>query len=374
MLKIRVEAGAHRRINTPIRLRLKGDFPNNGFFTLIDEQEGKTPVQILKIGEEVELCWILDSLEKNESKSFSLVKEESSPSWRNPPLSIKEYEDQTAFFFNSQMVMSCRHSKELSKPFVYPLNGPEGTPLTWNSPPDHTHHRSFWTAHGMVNGEDLWLEGPNCGKISVVNISSWKGYVFSEIELRMIWQSASGKRLVDENRMIRLWNIPDRQWLIDYSTFFTASYGDVLFGDTKEAGMISIRVRESMEVENGGRIENSWGGINEAETWGRKANWCDYSGPVDGFWQGIAILDDLFNPRHPSYWHVRDYGLMTANVFGVTEFKGRSDERGGLLVKSGDTLGFRYRIYVHKGDSGEGKVAEKYLDYVAPPRLSIIME
>lgn len=374
MLKIRVEAGPHRRINTPIRMRLKGSFLNPGPFVLVNEKGEKTPVQILKFGEEVELCWMMDVLEHFESKNFSLIKEESFPSGENTRLELKEDGEQTVFFFGSQMVMSCRHSKELSKPFIYPLNGPEGTPLTWNSPHDHVHHRSFWTAHGMVNGEDLWLEGLDRGKIVVINISRQAGYVFSEIKLKLAWQGSSGKKLVDEDRVIRLWNIPDRQWLIDYSTFLTANYGDVLFGDTKEAGMISIRVRESMEVENGGRIENSWGGINEAETWGRKANWCDYSGPVDGFWQGIAIFDHPSNPRHPSYWHVRDYGLMTANVFGVTEFNGSAYEKGGLLLRNGDTLGFRYRIYVHNGDAQAGRVSEKYLDYVAPPKVSIAVK
>ncbi|MEM2941554.1 MAG: PmoA family protein [Thermoproteota archaeon] len=374
MLKIRVEAGPHRRINTPIRMKLKGGFPNSGPFVLVNEKGGEIPVQILKFGEEVELCWIIDFLGRFESKNFSLIKEESFPGVENTRLELKEREEQTVFLFDSQTVMSCRHSKELSKPFIYPLKGPEGTPLTWNSPPDHAHHRSFWTAHGMVNGEDLWLEGLDRGKMVVDNISRQAGYVFSEIKLKMTWQGSSGKKLVDEDRIIRLWNIPDRQWLIDYSTFLTANYGDVLFGDTKEAGMISIRVRESMEVENGGRIENSWGGINEAETWGRKANWCDYSGPVDGFWQGIAIFDHPSNPRHPSYWHVRDYGLMAANVFGVTEFNGSDYEKGGLLLQNEKTLGFCYRIYVHNGDAQDGMVSEKYLDYVVPPKVSIAME
>lgn len=371
MVKFKVEAGPHRRTNTPISVKINGGLVTNSFI-LVDEKGGKFPAQTICLNGETELCWILDRLEKFDSKIFSLIKGESHFDLRNVPLEVDGNDAQTSFLLGSQTVMSCQHSKELSKPFVFPLNGPKGTPLTWNGPPDHIHHRSVWTAHGMVNGENLWSEEPGHGTMSTFNISRRGGYVFSEIRLQLIWQSVFGKKLIDEERTIRLWNIPDKQWLIDYASFFTASYGDVLFGDTKEAGTISIRVRESMEVENGGKIENSWGGINEAETWGRKANWCDYSGPVDGIWQGVAIFDDQSNPRHPSYWHVRDYGLMTANVFGATEFKGRVDERGGLLIKNGDKLSFRYRIYVHNGNAYDGGVSEKYLDYAMPPRVSVI--
>jgi len=357
-----------------MKVRLNGSLPKNGFFVLINEKGERFPVQVFKNDEEIELYWILDNLEAFESKTFSLIREQSPPELSTPLLEAVEDEDNVLLFLGSKMVMKLVCSKEMSKPFIYPLNGPRGDSLTWNGPPDHSHHRSIWTAHGMVNGKNLWLEGSDCGKISVTSILKYSGYVFSEINLKVAWKDSSNKRLVDENRVIRLWNIPDKQWLIDYSTTLIANQGNVLLGDTKEAGMVSIRVRESMEVENGGRIENSWGGVNEAETWGRKANWCDYSGPVNGFWQGIAIFDNPLNPRHPSYWNVRDYGLMTANVFGVTDFNGREDEKGGLLIKSGSEISFHYRIYVHEGDAIEGRVSEKYLDYILPPKTLVTIE
>lgn len=374
MLKIRVEAGPHKRTNTPLVARLRGDLPSSGFFVLVDEKGRKIPVQVSKNGGEVELCWIMDSLESFETRTLSLIRERTPLEFSIPPLEIIEEEDKISLFSDSQMIMSFIYSNEFSKPFIYPLNGPKGALLTCNGPSDYVYHRSLWTAHGMVNGKNLWLEGPNCGKISVVNISKFSGRVFSEINLKLVWKDSSNKKLVDENRVIRLWNIPDKQWLIDYSVTFIANHGNVLFGDTEDAGIISVRVRESMEVENGGKIENSWGGINEAEAWGKKANWCDYSGPVDGLWQGIAIFDSPSNPRHPSYWQVCDYGLMTANIFGVTDFQGREDEKGGLLVKSGNNLRFCYRVYVHEGDAKRGKVSEKYLDYVVPPKVSIVIE
>ena len=33
-----------------------------------------------------------------------------------------------------------------------------------NEEHDHPHHRSFWYAHGDVNGHDFWSEGSKAGE------------------------------------------------------------------------------------------------------------------------------------------------------------------------------------------------------------------
>ena len=35
---------------------------------------------------------------------------------------------------------------------------------------------------------------------------------------------------------------------------------------------------------------------------------------------GVAVLDDPRNPLHPTRWHVRAYGLLAANPFGLSYF------------------------------------------------------
>ena len=69
------------------------------------------------------------------------------------------------------------------------------------------------------------------------------------------------------------------------------------------------------DADKDGAIVNSYGGSQEMETWGKRAHWCDYVGPVNGKTVGITIMDSPGNFRYPTYWHVRDYGLMTANPF-----------------------------------------------------------
>ena len=108
-----------------------------------------------------------------------------------------------------------------------------------------------------------------------------------------------------------------------------------MFRDTKEGGLVSVRVASSMDVRNGGAIRNGYGGTNEEETWGKHAPWCDYSGMVDGKHVGVAIMDHETNPRYPTQWHVRDYGLMTANCFAWKHYCPEARRKGGYDVQEG---------------------------------------
>ena len=51
--------------------------------------------------------------------------------------------------------------------------------------------------------------------------------------------------------------------------------------------------------EGEGQIENSYGGRQEEETWGKRAMWCDYYGPLDGETAGVCLMDFPTNPATP---------------------------------------------------------------------------
>ena len=61
-------------------------------------------------------------------------------------------------------------------------------------------------------------------------------------------------------------------------------------------------------------------GVQGREMWGKRAKWVDYWAPISGNTVGIAIFDHPSNPRHPTWWHARHYGLVAANPFGVHDF------------------------------------------------------
>ena len=172
---------------------------------------------------------------------------------------------------------------------------------------------------------------------------------------------------MSDKQNFRIYNLSEDGTIFDLDLSFIASDGDVHFGDTKEGGIMCIRVNPSMNASDGGKIENAFGGINETETWGKRANWCDYSGVVDGTEVGIAVYDHIVNPRYPTYWHVRNYGLMGSNIFGSGTFERDKSKDGSYILKEGEQMHFKFRVLIHAGDATEGNVAQKYHDFINPP-------
>ena len=87
----------------------------------------------------------------------------------------------------------------------------------------------------------------------------------------------------------------------------------------------------------------------ELGCWGKAASWCDCSGFIQGKEYGITILDDPENPRFPTRWHVRAYGLLSANPFGLSAFDKAKPGTGSLTIEPGDMVSFRHVVIVHRG-------------------------
>ena len=125
----------------------------------------------------------------------------------------------------------------------------------------------------------------------------------------------------------------------------------------------TMRLTQPKNQKGEGHIVNSEGG-RDGETWGKRAKWVDYYGPVDGKTVGVAIFDNPKNPRYPTWWHVRDYGLFAANPFGVHDFEKKPKDTGNMTVKAGDSITFKYRFYIHAGDEKQASVAEQFERYI----------
>jgi hypothetical protein len=233
---------------------------------------------------------------------------------------------------------------------------------------DHKHHRSLWFTHGAVNGHDFWSEDKNFGRIvhdGFIKVES--GKAAGLIQSRNKWVAADGTTVCTDQRTLRIYAPAHAgERLLDLDVALYASNGELTFGDTKE-GSMAVRLAETMRLKGKvgkGHIVNSEG-IRDGETWGKRAKWCDYYGPVNGKDVGIAIFDHPDNPRHPTWWHVRDYGLFAANPFGQHDFEKLPDKAAGnLVVAAGKSVTFRYRFYLHEGNEQDAKVAAKYADYI----------
>ncbi|HEX3987803.1 MAG TPA: PmoA family protein [Verrucomicrobiae bacterium] len=311
---------------------------------------------------------------------FCFVAGIASRSYAADGVQITPVDDKLRIEINGQL-FSEYHYKDVARQFLYPLLGPDQLAMSRKWPVeestdeqhDHPHHRGLWYAHSSVNGFDFWSEGKGC-KIEhqkFLDVSS--GADSGVIVETNNWIGSDGTFVCSEKRSIRIYNRPGTERLLDFDiTFYAPPDKSVVFGDEKD-GAMATRIAETMRLthEDGKKTVPGEGhivmstGVRDGATWGKRADWCDYYGPVGGKTVGIAIFDHPDNLRHPTWWHVRDYGLFSANPFGVHDFEKKPKHTGDYTLEAGKTLTFRYRFYYHEGDEVQAKVAEHYSDYVA---------
>ena len=249
------------------------------------------------------------------------------------------------------------------KPYFGPVCDAKGNAFTRLdfSAEEHPHHRSVFVGIGSVNGVDCWNERPDGGHVvnkEIKNIVT--GAAYGSFDAVTVWQDTNGMDLVDETTTYTVYSQQDSCRYLDLKFIFTATYGDVIFGKTKEAGPLGVRMRDELRADKGtGIIENSYGGVSEAECWSKAANWVDYSGTVkDGnncdIDMGVTIFDNENNERYPACWHVRNYGLFAPNNFYF---------KGGYELKKGESIEYNYRIVFHKSKFVRADAVNRFINY-----------
>jgi hypothetical protein len=130
-------------------------------------------------------------------------------------------------------------------------------------------------------------------------------------------------------------------------------------GDTEE-GTFGLRLADEFREDHGATLLNSDGLTGSAKIWGKRAKWVDYTSTIAGQKCGVAIFDHPSNPKHPTYWHARNYGLNAANPFGEHDFYKDKSRDGSMTIPAGGKLEFRYRVVIHPGDAAEAQVEKLY--------------
>ncbi len=252
-----------------------------------------------------------------------------------------------------ERVSLCRNELELARyhyggstprPFVFPIIGPSGKPLTRmghpHDPHGHRHHRSVWVAHHDVSGVDFWGDA-GTGRIEHVKLEALTdGDGEATLVAHNAWKAEEQGVLLDERRSLRFVDLNNGEWLMIVTLELSSPAGDVTLGKTP-FGPLGVRMAKSIGVhDGGGTIRNSTGGVNEAEVLWKPARWVDYSGPISAqLTEGITLMDHPSNPRHPTTFHVRDDGWMGTSF----------TYNDSWVIEKGSPLRLRYGLYVHRG-------------------------
>jgi len=320
----------------------------------------------------------------------ALVLAFSSPALADEPVAFQKHADSVTVLIGGKPFTTYYFGPDSPKPYMHPLRSAQGTVVTRGFPMrtdipgeshDHPHHRGLFFAHGDINGVDFWGEAPPTKaqetangvyyptsgelptgrtlfrKLDEAKSSGQRGTLKAEFEL----VGPDHKAIGSETQEYTFRGDASTR-VIDCTFTLTADKGVPLkIGDTKE-GTFAIRVATGL-TKSQVKMLNSEGKVGEEQIWGKRANWVDYSGVVDGESLGIAIFDNPANIKHPTYWHARDYGLFAVNPFGEHDFYHDPKRDGSVTIAVGQSLTLRYRVVIHHGDAAEAGVTEAYNRY-----------
>lgn len=300
--------------------------------------------------------------------------------------------------------------EHLNRVYLHPLRAASGTIVNRSFPAgqlpgetvDHPHHAGLFYGHGDVNGFNFWAiqnvkrdpparaaapaaesrtlpkasaSGPGASALTLGRIipkgpvTVKSGKATGTIDAVLSWLKPDGQPLLTETRKMTFHAHPELR-IIDVDLDLLA-IERVEFRDTKE-GTFALRMATELEEipktakpgapRRTGKLANAQGGVGEANVWGKKSEWVDYSGQIGSEPVGIVMMDHPENPRHPTYWHSRGYGLHAINPFGERDFLNDKTKNGSMTIEPGQHVRFRYRVVIHPGLPPD-RIAELYKAY-----------
>ncbi len=379
---IELKANDYKSLNVPVRLPYDGPAPD-GVVRVRERATQKLMPATVRNGE---LVFVAEGAMPGTAHTYTVEVAEAEPGYV-PRVVIKPQEGKEILdvVIDDQLFTRFHYSKDWKKPFLWPVlsEGEVGVtrdyPMETGDTPkfaqDHPHHKSLYCAYGEVNGADLWAEGEGSGFQAVQNVTYGSGDAYGWIMAEVSWDDGEHKHIMTEHREYRFYATPVDGRLLDQMVRFVADSGDVALTDTKEGGIVAVRMRPELSYRDA-VITNALGDSGEQECWGKPSPWCDYSGEMKeiGF-RGLAVFDYPTNLRYPTCWHVRNYGLMGANCFGYSYFAEKDynkpllpSDNGDYTIQDGEELSFYHRVFVHSGDVKAAAVADRHADFATPPK------
>ena len=276
----------------------------------------------------------------------------------------------------------------VAKPYLMPLRSAQGTIVTRGYPVGNEvppgserdksfepHQRPLYFAHGNIDSLDFWGEEvfakyfsdhgkQDYGRMVLEKIDETRGGDSGVIKAEFSLQGPGGRVIGDETQAFTFRG-DDHTRIVDCEFTVRATHGPLTFGDSKE-GTFGIRVAKELNSPPAHMV-NSQGAEGEKAIWGKRAEWVDYDGKVEGEEVGIAVFDHPKSFRHPTTWHARGYGLFAANPFGLRDFTRDPNQDGSWTIPERKSLTFRYRVVIHHGDYKAANIAEAYQKYAAEP-------
>ena len=311
-----------------------------------------------------------------------------------PKVELVEEENRIDVMIVGKLFTSYLYGENMTKPLLVPVRTPSGIEVSRRYPlteieggsTDHEHHVGIFFAVDLVNGVKFWNNNSLSPQIRHKEITeAVSGSGTGKISAVANWVDENKQVLLEENRTMLFIAEHEHEYAIDLSIDLTAKCPHVLFEDIEE-GMLAIRLSDYLResdpeisprqgkslpnesVTGTGRYFSSNGDITAKNVWGKRARWVALQGIRQGKVVGIAILNHPASINYPTYWHVRNYGLFSANPLGQGDFQRQQPKKYRknkvmplrLTLEEGETAHFRFLVIVYEGFRTNQQIEERF--------------
>ena len=267
-------------------------------------------------------------------------------------LTTKAEQERIDVFIDGSLFTSYRTPSDWKFPYLWPVIGPlSGESITIEQGIGHPHHRSLYFACDQVNGANYWQEGLERGRIisrGARVVETGKRVV---IEDTCDWVCPGQPSPIKDHRRVIITAPTECIRVLEFEFDFEFRVDTTILNSNH--ALFSAEVIPEIAVHGGGQLTNSEGGQQEEGTFGVPCDWCDYSGNLNGHWEGIRIYQHPGNPGYPWPFFTRNYGFVSPTpMYWLPE--------EGLHYKAGEKVSLKFLVVVHAGKPHEQSLNEIY--------------
>jgi len=275
---------------------------------------------------------------------------------------IEDQDSQINVSVDGKPFTTLQKGRDANKPYLAPLLTASGKHVTRGFPmeriegdaTDHPHQRGIWMGFEHLSGMNIWEidpadTHPHMGTIRFQRVvETHDGDKSGSFTVTGQWMNQDGAPIIDETLTCTFYAQAGHSRMFDIDMQLQA-IKLATFEDARD-GIIGIRLATPFDEAHGGRVVNAEGLQGAKQIEGKHSAWVDWQADLDGEKAGIAILDSPKNPRAPTTWISRSFGLLFANPFAQRYYdKSRAD--GSMSLQPGDELRLRYRVLIHSADA-----------------------
>jgi len=275
---------------------------------------------------------------------------------------------------NNNIIWRFNFNNRFGKPYFHPVSV-NNSILTCVNPPDHPWHLGLWFSWKFINGVNYWeylndfktdeTGYKSAGVTEIQKISTIKNPDFSaDIRMELQYHPADGDAIMKEERNLHISPpLSDGSYYIDNDFKFEPLSDEIILDRTPIVG------------EPDGQ---SWGGYSgisvrfsqnftypliivpaDSQNY-RKNNWL-YMGfrTLTGDNAGIAILPDVNNSTPTMSWYIFNDPQIPFFYYSPAVLYD-----GKIILKKGETLRLKYRVWVLSGKTGISSLNTKYTQYM----------